>query len=54
MKADLLALFKMDDYTLSAIRGFLEVVFSSETMDGLFEKSQEKQQVVHQTLYPAY
>ena len=39
---------------VAAIEDFEEVVSSAEKMDGLFEKSQEKQQVIQQTLYPAY
>lgn len=46
VNGDLLVIFKKDAQKLSAIRCYQEVVSSSEEMDGLFEKSQEKHQVV--------
>lgn len=39
---------------MSAIQGFEEVILATKEMDGLFEKSDEKQEVVQQKLYPAY
>ncbi|WP_277586021.1 hypothetical protein [Psychrobacillus antarcticus] len=36
------------------ILNFQEVINTAEKLDGIFEKSQEKQEVVQQHLYPAY
>jgi len=54
VNADLQVLFEKDAHMVAAIEAFEEVVSAVEKMDGLFEKSQEKQQVIQQTLYPAY
>lgn len=54
VNADLLVLFKEDAHMVAAFEDFEEVVSAAEKVDGLFEKSQEKEQVVNQTLYPAY
>ena len=54
VNAAIQVLFKKDAHMVAAIEDFEEVVSAAEKMDGLFEKSQEKQQVVHQTLYPTY
>ena len=54
VNADLQVLFKEDAHMVAAMEDFEEVVSAAEKMDGLFEKSQEKQEVIHQTLYPAY
>lgn len=39
---------------IEAIKAFEDVLLASEKMDGFFEKSQEKQEIVQQFLYPAY
>ena len=54
VNTDLQVLFEKDAHMVAAIEDFEEVVSAAEKMDGLFEKSQEKQQVVQQILYPAY
>jgi len=54
VNGDLKVLFKMDTQLMSAIQGFEEVIIASEEMDGLFDKSDEKQEVVQHKLYPAY
>ena len=38
----------------NSILSFQEVITAAEKLDGKFEVSQEKQQVVQQDLYPAY
>ncbi|MFX3675307.1 MAG: hypothetical protein ACE3JQ_12805 [Paenisporosarcina sp.] len=51
---ELQVLFKQDVRMLSAIHGFDDVVSAAEEMEGLFEKSHLKQEVVQQILFPAY
>lgn len=38
----------------NSILNFQEVINAAEKLNGIFEKSQEKQEVVQQYLYPAY
>lgn len=48
------SVFHDEPVMLQAVNGFEDVVSAAEKMDGLFEKSQEKQEVVQRYLYPAF
>lgn len=50
---DLSVIFQDDPFIINAINSFDEVVLAAEKIEGLFEKSQEKQEVVTNFLYPA-
>jgi len=50
-----LTAFYYDNMDLqNSILNFQEVISAAEKLNGIFEKSQEKQEVVQQYLYPAY
>lgn len=51
---DFSVIFQDDPSIIEAVNSFDEVVLAAEKIDGLFEKSQEKQEVVSNFLYPAY
>ncbi|WP_391208037.1 hypothetical protein [Psychrobacillus sp. L4] len=51
---DLSVLFQDNTSIVEAINSFDEVVLAADKMDGLFEKSQEKQEIVSKFLYPAF
>ncbi|TQR17641.1 hypothetical protein [Psychrobacillus soli] len=51
---DLSEIFQKDSSMIDAVKAFEDVLLAAEKMDGLFEKSQEKQEIVQQFLYPAY
>lgn len=51
---DLTTIYNENIEVKNSILGFQEVVAAAEKLDGIFEKSQEKQEVVQQLLYPAY
>ena len=51
---DLTAIYSDNLNVQKSILSFQEVIFAAEKLNGIFEKSQEKQEVVQQYLYPAY
>ena len=51
---DLNIIFHKNLEVKNSILAFQEVVTAADKLDGIFEKSQEKQAVVQQSLYPAY
>ncbi|QUG40799.1 hypothetical protein KD050_16085 [Psychrobacillus sp. INOP01] len=51
---DLTTIFHENMEVKKSILGFNEVIAAAEKLDGIFEKSQEKQEVIQQSLYPAY
>lgn len=51
---DLSIIFHKNLEVKNSILAFQEVVTAAEKLDGIFDKSQEKQKVVQQSLYPAY
>lgn len=51
---DLNIIFHKNLEVKNSILAFQEVVTAAEKLDGIFDKSQEKQEVVKQSLYPAY
>ncbi|MEK3978404.1 hypothetical protein MKY37_04835 [Psychrobacillus sp. FSL K6-2836] len=51
---DLTSIYHENMEVKNTILGFKEVIAEAEKLDGIFEKSQEKQEVVQQLLYPAY
>lgn len=51
---DLTTIYHENTEIKKSILNFQTVVASAEKLDGIFEKSQKKQEVVQQSLYPAY
>ena len=51
---DLTTTFHDNVEVKNSILAFQEVVTTAEKLDGIFDKSHEKQEVVQQSLYPAY
>ncbi|SER65117.1 hypothetical protein [Psychrobacillus sp. OK032] len=51
---DISIIYQKDSSMISAITAYEDVLLAAEKMDGLFEKSQEKTEIVQQFLYPAY
>lgn len=51
---DLTTIFHDNEELKKSILDFQKVVVAAEKLDGTFEKSQEKQEVVQQFLYPTY
>ena len=51
---DLSTIYHDNTEMKNSILSFQEVINAAEKLNGIFEKSQEKQEVVQQYLYPAY
>jgi len=51
---DLTTIYHDNIEVKNSIRDFKEIISAAEKLNGIFEKSQEKQEVVQQYLYPAY
>jgi len=51
---DLTIIFHDNMEVKNSVLAFKEVVTAAEKLEGIFEKSQAKQEVVQQSLYPAY
>jgi len=51
---DLTTIFHDNIEVKNSILDFQEVVTAAEKLDGMFDKSQEKQEVVQQSLFPAF
>ena len=51
---DLTTIYHDNTEVKNSILNFQEVINAAEKLNGIFEKSQEKQEVIQQYLYPAY
>ncbi|WP_419958142.1 hypothetical protein [Psychrobacillus psychrotolerans] len=51
---DLTAIYHDNMDVQNSILNFQEVINAAEKLNGIFEKSQEKQEMVQKSLYPAY
>ena len=51
---DLVTIYHDNMEVKNSILSFQEVIDAAEKLNGIFEKSQEKQEVVQQFLYPTY
>ncbi|MEK3952727.1 hypothetical protein [Psychrobacillus sp. FSL K6-1464] len=51
---DLTTIYHDNSEVKNSIIDFKKVISEAEKLDGIFEKSQEKQEVVQKSLYPAY